>query len=48
MDNRHFLLEFRYYKSKSEPFACYDKVVRIIRLWWAKVDSNLDDGFATP
>ena len=24
VDNRRFLLVFRYYKRKSEPFACYD------------------------
>ena len=28
-------------KSKSEPFTCYDKVVRIIRLWWAEVEDWL-------
>ena len=34
-------------KSKSEPVTCYDKVLRIIRLWWAEMDSK-QSGFLQP
>ena len=40
MNNRLSIRLLRNIESKSEPLTRNKNVVRIIRLWWAEVDSN--------